>query len=195
MKRRVPSQAVVFKENKPGQPLEMKFERNRDVKDALEIGIAKKLPVWMKNTVWDYKNYYDVWNWATEYSKDFMFPYIVDRRGKKWYSGETIIINMEDNNSLLWSSVSSMCLPAVEAILDIPEKIFEDETLTMDVGTSQLKGFYYRGTAKSFYRGTNFGAYVQLAMTLGKGDFRVKDALTTYYKKYTKDEVREISES
>jgi hypothetical protein len=163
------------------------FERNRDVKMALDLGIAEKLPEWMEDSHWGYDDYFDVWRWAIEEKKDFIFPYIVERRGQKWINGEVITVGMEDNNSLLWESVSSNYLPAVQAILEIPD-LFCDETFNMKVGASPINEYFYRGETKTSYRATNFGAFVQVAMTNGKGHWELKDALTDYYKKHKKND-------
>lgn len=162
----------------------MNFERNRDPKQVLNVGIAQKLPIWMKDSGYSHEDYYDVWRWAMEEGKDFIFPYIVERRGKKWNT-ETIRIGMEDNNSLLWESVSTNCLAAVKAILEVPD-LFSEEVLTMEYGTSRLKETYMRGDTKTHFRGTNFAQYLSLAMTQAKGDFRLQDALKNYYE----DELR-----
>lgn len=166
------------------------FERNRDVKEALDLGIAQKLPGWLKETVWSHEDYFDVWRWAMSEKKDFMFPYIVDRRGEKWYGNDTIVIGMEDNNGLLWESVSEMCFPAVEAILKVPN-LFSEEILNMNVGTSMLRETFMRRDREVPYRATNLGAFAQLAMTQGQGDWKILDAL----KKYHKDEIQEATES
>ena len=164
------------------------FERNRDVKVALEMGIAEKLPEWMKDTIWKVEDYYDVWRWAIEEKKDFIFPYIVSLRDTKWY-GETIILGMEDNNSLLWESVSAMYAPAVKAILEIPG-LFAEEVFNLKIGASPLTQTFQRGRQRVHYRATNFGAFVQVAMTEGKGNWEVKDALMNYYRKYSKDAIQ-----
>lgn len=156
------------------------FERNRDVKDVLDLGIRKNLPVWMKDSFYDYDDYFDVWKWAIEEEKDIMFPYIVEKKGKKWWGKDTIIIGMEDNNSLLWESVSSMCYPAVRSILKIPN-LFSEEVLTMELGAIPLNETFMRRDTRINYRATNLGAFAQLAMTNGKGDWRILDALKKYY--------------
>ena len=108
------------------------FERNRGVKQVLDLGIAKQLPGWMRNSGFSYEKYGDIWLWAmnkhlTGNPKDFIFPFIVNMRGKKWYK-DTIIIGMDDNNELLWESVSVLCYPAVKAILEIPN-LFQEAVL------------------------------------------------------------------
>jgi hypothetical protein len=156
------------------------FERNRKVEDALNIGVAKNLPIWMKESGYDYTYYSDVWYWAMNEGKDFIFPYIVSRKDRNWY-GEKIIIGMEDNNTLLWESVSEMCYPAVKAILEVPN-LFSEEALTMETGVSYLKErTYLRGDKQIPYRATNLGAFAQVAMTKGEGDWRILDALKKYY--------------
>ena len=157
------------------------FEKNKDTKTALGIGIVKKLPEWMEDSGWDYKDYYDVWRWAMAEDKDFIFPYIVSLRGKKWH-GETITIGMDDNNSLLWESVAGNSLPAVNAILEIPG-LFSKEVLKMEYGTSPLEETFMRGDSKRHFRATNLGQYLALAMTQANGDFKLQDALKEYYEK------------
>jgi len=162
----------------------MQFQRNIDVKDALNIGIAKNLPIWMKDQEdLDYKNYWDVWKWAIEERKDFMFPYIVERRGKKWMGREKIIIGMDDNNSLLWESIGNNYLPAVNAILAV-ENLFIKEAFTLRLEATKLSKTFKRGDQKVHYRATSFGSFVSLAMNQAKGNFEIQDALMNYYKKY-----------
>lgn len=163
----------------------MDFERNRKAEDALNIGIAKNLPKWMEDSGYDYTDYIDVWGWAMEEGKDFIFPYIVARKDLNWYNGKKIIIGMDDNNSLLWGSVVEMCYPAVQTILEVPN-LFSKETLTMKLGTSEMKETFIRGGKAIPYIATNLGAFAQLAMTKGKGDWRILDALKKYYDDYTK---------
>lgn len=163
----------------------MKFERGRDIKEALNVGIVKQLPDWMKDSGFDYTDHYDVWKWAIQEEKNFIFALIVKMRGKKWFE-ETIVIGMADNNSLLWESVSSNWLPAVEAILKV-KGLFSDEVLTMKYGTSALNETFMRGDSKRHFRATNLGQFVHLAMIQAHGDFELQDALTNYYKKYKKD--------
>lgn len=155
------------------------FERNRKVEDSLNIGIAQNLPIWMEDSIYDYTDYFDVWRWAMENEKDFIFPYIVVRKDLNWH-GKKIVIGMEDNNTLLWESVSEMCYPAVKAILEIPD-LFSEEVLTMETGVSQLRETFLRGDREVPYRATNLGAFAQLAMTKGKGGWRILDALKKYY--------------
>jgi hypothetical protein len=156
------------------------FERNRKVEDSLNIGIARNLPIWMEDSIYHYTDYFDVWRWAMENEKDFIFPYIVARKDLNWH-GEKIVIGMEDNNTLLWESVSEMCYPAVKAILEVPD-LFSEEVLTMETGVSYLKGrTYLRGDKQIPYRATNLGAFAQVAMTKGEGDWRILDALKKYY--------------
>ena len=158
------------------------FERNKNTKSALQIGLAKKLPELMKDSGWDYNDYYDVWRWAIAEEQNYVFPYIVSLRGTKWINGETIMVGMGDNNGLLWESVSSNWYPAVKALLEVPG-LFSEEVLTMRYGTSQLKETFMRGDSVRHYRGTNFAQYLSLAMKLAKGNFEIQDALKEYYEK------------
>jgi hypothetical protein len=160
----------------------MRFERGRDIKEVLNIGIMEQLPEWMKDSGLDYTNYYEVWIWAIREEKSFIFPLVVQMRGKKWFE-ETIVIGMADNNALLWESVSQNCFPAVEAIMKI-EGLFSKEVLNMQYGTSALNETFMRGDSKRNYRATNLGQFVNLAMLNAKGDFELQDVLTNYYKKY-----------
>jgi hypothetical protein len=164
------------------------FERGRDIKTALDMGISKKLPIWMEDSEYNYKDYFHVWKWALEEKKDIIFPYIVEKRGSKWYNGEKIKVGMEDNNTLLWESVSENYLPAVEACLKV-EGLFADEVFTLDLGTHELKETFKRGSQKVHYRATNFGAFVELAMKQAKGNFELQDSLMSYYRKYSKNAI------
>ncbi len=164
----------------------MNFERGQDIKNILNLGIIKNLPEWMEDSVFDHELYYDVWRWAMEKNKDIIFPYLVDKNGTKWYE-EEIHFGMNDNNGLLWESVYGNYLPAVKAVLKVPH-LFDPEVFNLKIGTSLLSESFMRGDKKIYYGATNFGAYVQLAMTKAKGNFEIQDALMTYYKKY-KDEV------
>lgn len=160
----------------------MNFERGQDIKKVLDLGIARKLPAWMKDSGYNYHDHYDIWNWAIKESKNIIFPYLVEKNGTKWH-GNVIHFGMETNNDLLWQSISERCLPAVQAILKIPD-LFAKEVLNLKVGTSVLPECYYRGDTKCFYRATNFGAYVSLAANGAKGKFELQDTLMTYYRKY-----------
>lgn len=167
----------------------MTFERGRDVKTALDIGIAKKLPIWMKDSEYNYEDYWEVWNWAlTEKDKGFIFPYIIERREDGWITGGDIIVGMEDNNALLWESVAMNCLPAVKACLKV-EGLFANEIFSLDLQATILKESFLRGDRRVHYRGTSFGAFVELAMKQAKGNFEIQDALMDYYKKYSKDAI------
>jgi len=164
------------------------FERNRDVKTALNLGIAKKLPLWMEDSGYNYQDYFHVWKWALTEKKDIIFPYIVERRGTKWYNGEKIKVGMADNNTLLWEAVSENYLPAVKACLEV-EGLFAEEAFTLKLGSAILKETFMRGYQEIPYRSTSFGAFVQLAMTQAHGNFELQDALMNYYRKYSKDEI------
>jgi len=166
----------------------MTFERGRNIKTALEMGIAKKLPIWMEDSGYNYEDYWEVWHWALEKKKDIIFPYIIERRETKWINGEKIIVGMGDNNALLWEAVSENYLPAVKACLEV-EGLFADEVFTLSLQAGILKETFKRGDQRVHYRATSFGAFVQLAMTQAKGNFELQDALMSYYRKYAKDAI------
>ena len=149
------------------------------------MGIAQKLPIWMEDSGYNYEDYFHVWKWAIEEKKDIIFPYIIEKRGSKWYNGEKIKVGMEDNNSLLWEAVSENSLSAVKACLTV-EKLFSKEVFTLNEGTSILKETFKRGDQKVHYRATNFGAFVQLA---SKKNLKMSKALMEYYKKYAQDAI------
>lgn len=164
------------------------FHRTYDVKATLELGIEEKLPEWMKDSGYDINDYFYVWKWAMEEGKDFIFPYIVQKRDEFWRNATKITIGMEDNNALLWESVVEMCYPAVKEILKLPD-LFSQEVFNLKVGASLLTEYFYRAETKRNYRATNFGAFVQVAMEKGKGDWRIKDELMNYYRKYSNDAI------
>jgi len=166
------------------------FERNRDVKQTLNLGISRKLPIWMEDSGYNYEDYFHVWQWALAEKKDIIFPYIVEKRGTKWYNGEKVKVGMEDNNTLLWEAVSSNYLPAVKACLEV-EGLFSDEVFTLKLEAAILKETFQRGDQRVHYRATSFGSFVQVAMTQAKGHFELQDALMNYYRKYSKDAIRE----
>ena len=166
----------------------MNFERGIDIKKVLNIGVLEKLPKWMEESGFNYENYYDVWRWGRQEEKSFVFTLIVGMRGKKWYDGETVIVGMDDNNALLWESVSENCFPAVKAILEVPG-LFSKEVLKMDYGTSSLKETFMREDLERNYRATNFGQFLYVAMTKAEGKFELQDALRDYYKKEKNDSV------
>ena len=165
----------------------MTFERGRDVKTALDMGIAKKLPGWMEDSGYNYNDYFHVWKWAIEEKKDILFPYIIEKRGSKWY-GQKIIVGMGDNNTLLWESVSENYLPAVKVCLEV-EGLFAEEVFTLSLQAGILKETFKRGNQRVHYRGTSFGAFLELAMKQAKENFELQDALMDYYRKYSKDEI------
>ena len=164
------------------------FKRGRDIKTALDLGIIQKLPGWMKDSGYNYEDYWEVWNWALEEGKNIIFPYIIEKRGTKWLDGEEIIVGMEDNNSLLWEAVSKNNLAAVKACLEV-EGLFVEEVFTLSLQAGTLKETFKRGDQRVHYRATSFGAFVQLAMKQANGDFRLQDALMNYYRKYSKDAI------
>ena len=167
----------------------MNFERGRDVKAAMGLGIADQLPKMMEDSDKDVNDYYDVWQWGIEEKQDFVFQYIVSMNGKKWFNGDIVEIGMADNNGLLWVSVSEMYLPAIQALLTIPG-LFLPEVLNMKYGTSPLEETFMRGNRKIPFRGTNFGAFYHLAMVQAHGNFEIQDTLNEYYKKEKNDKVR-----
>ena len=164
----------------------MNFERGRDLRVTMGLGIAEQLPDMMKDSPYDIEDYYDVWNWGINEDQHFIFAYIVGMKGKKWFNGDIVEIGMVDNNGLLWISVSEMCLPAIQALLKIPD-LFCKEVLNMKYGTSPLEEKFMRGNRKIPFRGTNFGAFYHLAMVQAHGNFEIQDALHDYYKKYKND--------
>lgn len=148
----------------------MNFQRDMDVKQSLGIGLGQKIKTMIaENDEFDYEDYYRVWEWALEKKKNFVFPYIIGMNGKKWVDG-TIIDAADNNNELLWISIQAGNIQAVKAVLTIP-KLFREEILTLDIGTSELKGeFSVRGVCvrggveeKRHMRATNLGTFIHNA--------------------------------
>jgi hypothetical protein len=140
----------------------MNFQRGIDPKQALNVGWSKKLPQLMKNSGYDYKNYWDVWEWALKNKKDWVFPYIVSLKGKPWYGGE--IVDLSNwNNEMLWTAIEEGRIEAIKALMIAPD-LFREETLTEEEGTSTLNGEYvYRGESKFSARATNLGVFIGFA--------------------------------
>jgi hypothetical protein len=142
----------------------MSFTRGLDPKQALRIGLDKKLRSMMRNTEYDYEKISDVWEWALERkNRSIFFPYIVGMNGKKWVNGKKIDAS-DWNNELLWRSIEAKNIEAVKSLLKVPD-LFRKETFKLDQGTSELEGeFSWRGDTKSPMRGTNFGVFINLAV-------------------------------
>ena len=162
----------------------MHFQRGLDPKQSLGIGLGPKIKNWMShNSEYDYEIFWDVWNWSIRRKKN-IFSYLLSLHGKNWVNGEKIDFTDPD---YLWESVSEGNADAVRALLNIPD-IFEEETLNLDLGTSELKGqFIKRGDTERPMRATNFGAYLHLAshsMYENHPNEEVKNLLLEYYKKY-----------
>ena len=124
----------------------MRFERNRDIKEAIGIGLAKKLPLWMKNSGYSYKSYFEVWQWALNKCKiseraDLVFNWIVGRHKTSWYG--PIVDVSGFNNELLWLSIESGNKSAIRALFRVSGLFKKDVTLTLDIGTSEIPGEYY----------------------------------------------------
>jgi len=170
----------------------IKFERGRNPKETLDIGLAQKIPEWMAKDPfgfeYNHKKYMDVWNWALRSSNyDIVFKYIADRNGEKWYS-ETIDIS-NYANELLWESVAHNNLAAVQAILTIPN-LFPEEAISREFGTTLIKEIN-PATGRQ-YRTALFGNIIELARTRGhKG---LIDPLVNYYHEES-DRIRKRKES
>lgn len=157
----------------------IRFERNRNPKEVMEIGLAQKIPEWMKedpeNDRYIYEKYMDVWMWALESGEyDVVFPYIAERNGEKWYFDTIDVGNYA--NELLWESVAHNNLKAVEAILTIPN-LFPEEAMTPEFGTTLIKEIN-PDTGRP-YRTALFGNIIELARTRGFTD--LIDPLVEYY--------------
>jgi hypothetical protein len=159
-----------------------------DPKQALGIGLGPKIKTMMEaeDSVFDYENFYQVWEWALKKKKDFVFPYIVGMNGKKWVNGD-IIDASDNNNELLWISIQDGNMQAVKAVLTIPN-LFREEILKLDQGTSELKGEFstrnisvHDSDGKRAMRATNFGVFVSNAKNK-----ETKNMLMKYYKKEIK---------
>jgi len=170
----------------------IRFERNRDPKEVLEVGLAEAIPKWMKedpnNDRYLYEKYMDVWQWALKSGEyDIVFPYIVERNGKKWYF-DTVDIS-DYANELLWESVAHNNLNAVNAILTVPN-LFPEEAMSMEFGTTLIKEIN-PATGKP-YRTAFFGNIIELARTRGHKD--LIDPLVNYYhEEYNRIRTREES--
>lgn len=159
------------------------FERHRNPKEVLDIGLAKKIPEWMDKEpgsgIYSPDKYMDVWMWALEMGMnytmyDIVFPYIAERNGEKWYKE---IIDIGDYaNELLWESVAHNNIKAVKAILTIPN-LFPEEAMTTEFGTTLIKEIN-PSTGKP-YRTALFGNIIELARTRGFTD--LIDPLVEYY--------------
>jgi len=143
----------------------MDFVRGVDPKQSLGIGLGRKIKAQMSRTEeFNYEDYFEVWQWALEKKKNFVFPYIVQMNGKKWVDGTTIDIS-DANNELLWRAIESKNIEAVKAVLKIP-RLFRKETLVLEPGTAELEGEYtYRGEKKRPMRATNLGSFLNLSIT------------------------------
>lgn len=161
----------------------MSFVRGIDPKQALGIGLGKRLRTrMMNNPEYDYNDYVEVWRWALQRkARSIFFPYIVGMNGKKWVDGTTIDVS-DWNNELLWISLVEENIEAVKALLAVPN-LFRKETLTLELGTSELEGeFTMRGEEKRPMRGTNFGAFLNLVVNSYPNE-ELKNLLLDYYNK------------
>jgi hypothetical protein len=163
----------------------MVFVRNKDIKEVLQLGIAKDIPKWMNNNQWGYshKDYIEVWKWAMEHRfhkkerRKLIFDFIVGRNKTRWY--DQIIDVSGYNNELLWLSIDNQEETAVRALLSI-SGLFEKETLNLKNGVSKLNGqFTERGDKKLQLMGTNLGAHIFLAEQ--NGCLNIKEMLINYY--------------
>lgn len=168
------------------------FERGRNPKETLEIGLAQKIPEWMeknnKDGYYTHKNFMDVWNWALEFEEyDIVFPYMVSLNGEDWYG---VRVEMDAfANELLWESVAKNNLKAVKAILTIPD-LFPEEAMTRDFGTTEIKEI--NPDTGNPYRTALFGNIIELAKTKGYVD--LIDPLVNYYhEEYNRFRKREKS--
>jgi len=159
----------------------MSFVRGIDPKQALGIGLGKKLRSRvMNNPEYDYNDYVEVWRWALQRkTRSIFFPYIVGMNGKEWVDGTTIDVS-DWNNELLWASIMEENIEAVKALLVVPN-LFRKETFTLKLGTSELEDeFTMRGKEKRPMRATNFGAFLNLAGNAFPNE-EIKNLLLDYY--------------
>ena len=172
----------------------IKFERGKDPKETLDIGIKQSLPIWMKEDpgkgVYSHKNVMDVWMWALESKKpEYMvvLPYIVSQHGESWYGN---IIDVSGYaNEMLWEAVSIGNLIAVEAVLTIPN-LFPEEAMTLEFGTTLIKEI--NPATGNPYRTALFGNIVNLAKSRGFS-FLVGPLEKYYHNEYNR--IRERQES
>jgi hypothetical protein len=170
-----------FRNDQTQQRIEVDFVRGIEPKQALGIGFGPKIKTWMsRSEEFDYNDFFDVWQWALAKWKFIVFPYLVSLNGQKWVNGEKIDVS-DSNNELLWRSVEAKNIAAVKALLTVPG-LFNEEILTMDQGTSELKNeFIYRGHTKSPARATNFGTFVNLAIEHYPNK-EIENLLLNYYR-------------
>jgi hypothetical protein len=163
----------------------MDFVRGIEPKQALGIGLGPKIKTWMsRSDEFSYEDYVEVWEWALSKWKFMVFPYLVSLNGQKWVNGEIIDVSAS-NNELLWRSVEAKDIAAVKALLTVPG-LFRKEILTLEVGTSELKGEYSsRGTDMRPMRATNFGAFLNLATTAYPNK-EIENLLLNYFKNESK---------
>jgi hypothetical protein len=157
----------------------IKFERGRNTKEILDVGLAQKIPEWMAidpfGDGYDPQKYMDVWIWALKSSNyDVVFRYIVDRNNEKWFS-EVIDVS-EYGNELLWESVAHNNIEAVKALLAVPN-LFPEEAMSREFGTTLIKEI--NPATGSPYRTAFFGNIIELARTRGFSD--LIDPLLEYY--------------
>jgi hypothetical protein len=173
----------------------IRFERNRDPKEVMDVGLSQQIPEWIAESPfgfeYDHKKYMDVWMWALRSGNyDIVFQYIVDRHLEKWYS--EVVDVAEFGNELLWESVAHNNIEAVKALLTVPD-LFPEEAMSLDFGTCKLRDQYTtRGDLKSPMRTAYFGNIVELARTRGHND--LIDPLVNYYhEEYNRFRTREKS--
>ena len=162
----------------------MNFERNRDIKESLELGLSKDIPKWIgDNAEYNYTDYIDVWKWTLDRKwrkierQKAIFDLIVNRRNKRWYND--IVDLSACNNELLWLSIDKNNEYAVRALLCV-SGLFRKELLTLDMGTSILEGeFISRGGTEFPLRGTNLGTHIWMANQ--KGLHNLGELVKEYY--------------
>lgn len=161
----------------------MNFTRGVDPKISLSLGIFEKLPKMMENSGYDYEDFLEVWEWALEKKKNFLFSYLASFQDKKWINGE--LVNLSNyNNELLWCSIESKNEEAVKILLNKPN-LFKKESFTLELGSSEIEWeFIERGDTKTNLKETNFGVYLNLSITHHPNK-KIETMLREYYSKYS----------
>lgn len=159
----------------------IRFERDRDPKSVLGIGLFEKLPKMMEDDpgrgVYNIEDPVSVWEWALERNNKIVLKFIVSQHGKGWYKGKVDVGAYA--NEMLWEAVSYESEVAVDAILKIPG-LFPEEAMSLDFGTCKLKGEYTkRGDTEFPMRTALFGNLINLAKT--HGTHKIEELLENYY--------------
>jgi len=154
----------------------MNFTRGNSPKQTLDVGMVKQIPILMKDTSYDYKDYEDVLDWAVENYNINVFKYIVALDGQKWFDKPIKMCNQFHYQ--LWECSSYGFNDFIDVILNNGQG-FMDEELRLDAHHLRIPN---KESRSGFYIHHTVADYISQAAKLKNSD--LVNTLMKHYTKY-----------